>query len=226
MEKRLEKLFEQAKGGYFSRFSREELLQMLEEKIYHLDKHALEEMMQQLCRGEYGKARDEYCRSIAGEVEKLLALIEMFQAEEGKRPQLLKLIVGEIKKDRMLISHTLASKLVYPILYALEIKDLKSSALLMKSRMRIKQDSDKHGYTIGRSAEAIDRMDLMDKFVMLIAEKCDEKSAQKYIKELGQGVYASLLRIVDGRYCYVGEDFILEMYADCKSRLAEDEILL
>ena len=117
----------------------------------------------------------------------------------------------------MLLSHKLAYELTEPALYALEIKDLDASALLLSKRRKIYLDSDKF-IPVRCSADAIDRMDLMDKFISVIAEQCDDTEAEKYIKHISK--YADTLRRDrDGHYIYVGEDYVRKMYEVAKEKI-------
>jgi hypothetical protein len=74
-----------------------------------------------------------------------------------------------------------------------------------------------------RHPDRVDRMDLLDKFVGVVAQQCDKQTADKYLKELGEGKYTSLMRIIDGRYYYVGEEYIKQMYMQAKQQETQDQ---
>lgn len=217
MEKLLKQLYQSYKSEDLKDMSKEELIKLIEKQLDILDKRDLEAVIRRQRYKDYQSAYDQYTKATSKVVDGLLELVELFETTEVGKDEVLAQITDILKKDeRMLISRELPHRLVGPILYALDKKDLDTSATLMSRRIQMELDGGTYGDIRYRHADHIDRMDLLDKFVGIIAEQCDKEQADKYIKELGEGKYTSRYRIIDGHYYYVGEGYMREMYEEAK----------
>ena len=219
MEKIVKELYERYSSKDLDKLTKKELLKLIEKDLDAIDAYDLRSVVAKQRYRDYETAYRAYLDQTSGVVEELLALTELFEKHEDKRDPLLSEITKALHKEKgMIISRSLPYKLVAPILYALDKKDLETSALLMERRIQMEKDGSRYGNIRYRPADHIDRMDLLDKFVGLVAEQCDKEQADKYIEELGQGKYTSLMRVIDGHYYYVGEGYIRELYEETKSQ--------
>lgn len=217
MEKIVKELYERYSSKDLDKMSKRELLELIEKELDTIDAYDLRGVVRKQRQREYEAAYREYVDKTSASVEEILALAELFEQHEDKREALLPEIAKALRAQKgMLISRSLPYKLVCPILYALDKKDLETSALLMERRIQMEKDGSHYGDIRYRPADHIDRMDLLDKFVGLVAQQCDKEQADKYIAELGQGKYTSLMRVIDGHYYYVGEGYIRELYEEAK----------
>ena len=220
MEKLLKQLYKSYQSEDLKDMSKEELIKLIEKQLDILDKGDLEAVIRRQRHKDYQSAYDQYTKATSKIVGGLLELVDLFETTEVGKDEVLAQITDILKKDeRMLISRELPHRLVGPILYALDKKDLDTSATLMSRRIQMELDGGIYGDIRYRHTDHIDRMDLLDKFVGIIAEQCDKEQADKYIKELGEGKYTSRYRIIDGLYYYVGEGYMREMYEEAKAKL-------
>lgn len=217
MESKLKKFYEKK----CVKMTKEELLEEITRKIDRIDESALRRVVYALYDLDYSKVQAEYIQDISDTVERVLRLIDEFEESTSEKDEILRSIVATLKAEkRMLISHKLYDKIAEPILYSLDKKDLDASAYLMEKRLVVKKDTEKYGPYMRRSSEAIDRMDFLDKFIEIIAEQCDEETAMGYIQDISDGKYASLLRIIDGAYVYIGKQDIVDLYRSAVSKVS------
>ncbi|MBQ9795717.1 MAG: hypothetical protein IJW36_01970 [Clostridia bacterium] len=177
--------------------------------------------MEILLKKYYDEIYEKYAQETIDTTKKLTTLIETFNTGKEKG-EIIKQIVSTLRQeDKVIVSRDLPYLLLEPILYALDIQDVDTAAVLMRARMQMESAGVRLCMIKYRPAEHIDKMDLLEKFIYIIAEKCDDSTAEEYIKDLAEGRYASLMRRDEGKYLYVGERYIRELYQEAKVQIAK-----
>ena len=219
MEKLLKELYKRKNCEDLSALTKDELLEVIS-KDDKIAKSSLISLIRDVRIKDYSKVYKEYISSTEDIVENLIALTKDFKLKDKNKDKTVKEVISILKQeDKILLSPNLPHYISELIEHTLDKKDLESSAFLMKKRIKMEKDGNQYAGFTYRHTDHVDRMDFMDKFVELIAEQCDKKTADKYIKGLGKGEYASLTRIIDGQYYIVGENYIRGMYENYKNKL-------
>ena len=219
----LEQLYKKSTTRDLSALTKEQLLTLIQQDLSAIDKSTLEDVLYKTRTKEYKEAYTQHIEQTAPVIDLLLQLTQDFKISKSKHAVLKQIVAILQSQDTILISKQLPHQLVEPILYALDSQDLQSAATLMQKRIKMEYNGGLYAGIMYRHPDRVDRMELLDKFVGVVAQQCDKQTADRYLKELGEGKYTSLMRIIDGRYYYVGEDYIKQMYMQAKQPETQDQ---